>query len=91
MSLKTLKFLGQPLHSWMVEDIKKVIIFLHGSGDTGPGVSQWLESLGVKNLVDKNTAVVFPRNCSLIVSQTKTKKSLSLIFQNLKVHLSEVN
>ena len=62
MSQGTLKFLGKPLLTWLPKNdvIKKVIVFLHGSGDTGDGVSQWLESLGVKEHLFEDTAIVFP-------------------------------
>ena len=44
-----LTFLGEPVLSWRGEGrVERVIIFLHGSGDCGRGVSDWLDSLAVR-------------------------------------------
>ena len=56
-------FLGQPVLTWLPGDnvVQSVVIFLHGSGDTGPGVAEWVEALGVRGqAVGGHTAVVFP-------------------------------
>jgi len=62
--MNCLSFTGKPLLSWIPSSkvIKKVVIFLHGSGDSGSGVSSWLESLGAKTEFDRlDIGVVFPR------------------------------
>ena len=43
-------FLGQPVLTWLPGDnvVQSVVIFLHGSGDTGPGVAECVEALGVR-------------------------------------------
>jgi len=61
--MNCLSFTGKPLLSWIPSSkvIKKVVIFLHGSGDSGSGVSSWLESLGAKTEFDRlDIGVVFP-------------------------------
>ena len=63
MEDSTLKFLGDPVIVWAPASghVSKLVIFLHGSGDTGPGVSNWLHSLGAKSEADSNDiTVVFP-------------------------------
>ena len=56
-----LTFLGEPVVTWRGEGrVERVIIFLHGSGDSGRGVSDWLDSLTVRPRLETNTAVIFP-------------------------------
>ena len=57
-----LMFLGEPLLTWASRagSVERVIVFLHGSGDSGKGVSQWLESLNAKSSLKERTAVLFP-------------------------------
>ena len=56
-----LTFLGEPVVTWRGEGrVERVIVFLHGSGDCGRGVSDWLDSLAFRSGLDTNTAVIFP-------------------------------
>ena len=42
----SIAFLGQPVLTWLPGDnkVRSAVIFLHGSGDTGPGVAEWVEA-----------------------------------------------
>ena len=64
MALETesdLTFLGQPVVTWRGEGrLERAVIFLHGSGDSGRGVSDWLDSLAVRARLKTNTAIFFP-------------------------------
>ena len=61
MSLST-TFLGQPLKTWSSCNntaASKVVIFLHGSGDTGPGIAAWVSGLA-SHLLPDDWGMVFP-------------------------------
>ena len=57
-------FLGQSVTTWLPlasSCVDRIVVFLHGSGDTGAGVSSWIESLLKKEEVGNGTVVIFPR------------------------------
>ena len=55
------RFQGETVESWRSEGRpERLIVFLHGSGDSGPGVAEWLDSLGARAMVDHKTAIFFP-------------------------------
>ena len=59
--MAALTFLGEPVLSWRGPGrVERVLLFLHGSGDTGPGVAEWLDSLGLRSRLEPSTAVIFP-------------------------------
>ena len=59
--MAALTFLGEPVLSWRGQGrVERVLLFLHGSGDTGPGVAEWLDSLGLRSRLEPSTAVIFP-------------------------------
>ena len=56
-----LTFLGEPVVTWRGKGRpERAILFLHGSGDTGRGVSAWLDSLALRAKLETNTAIIFP-------------------------------
>ena len=61
-SLSRLTFLGLPVTTWLPPSglVSRVVVFLHGSGDTGGGVADWVGSLVTREEVGTNTAVLFP-------------------------------
>ena len=74
--LGNLKFIGNPIKAWLPssETTRQVVIFLHGSGDTGDGIAEWVESLVTRQIVENDTAVLFPRYCTFIHKNTYSKK-----------------
>jgi len=62
MAVKSgLMFLGEPVLTWRGgQRAERVIVFLHGSGDTGPGLADWLDSLNVRASLDDKTVLMFP-------------------------------
>ena len=56
-----LTFLGEPVVRWRGPGrVEKVLLFLHGSGDCGRGVADWLDNLGLPSRLGPSTAVIFP-------------------------------
>ena len=59
--MSDLTFLGEPVLTWGAAGrLERVVVFLHGSGDSGPGLADWLDSLGLRSRLETNTAVLFP-------------------------------
>ena len=55
------RFQGETVESWSSGGRpERLVVFLHGSGDSGPGVAEWLHSLGARAMLDHKTAILFP-------------------------------
>lgn len=69
--LAGLEFQGESVAVWGEGEVRRLVLFLHGSGDSGPGVVEWLRSTGL--LLPPGTALLLPsappRPYSLLAGQ----------------------
>lgn len=56
--LAALEFLGSRVAVWGEGEVRRLVLFLHGSGDSGRGVKEWLRSTGL--LLPPGTALLLP-------------------------------